>query len=490
MVRQRSPMNCATAQRLIDRGIAPGSATYIRAELGFHLASCPACRAYQQTAQSSLLATLLASPSAAPPSQAASRVTQPPSINRRNPWRAIATGVAIGIGLLLLLVLIPAVSALLRIRQNVQAYIIPTVVVAPTPAALAPVAAFVPSATPQQPTVTPQPTAPGLAANIRPSALPATVVPTARTLPTQTITPVPLDAILAVGRAMSVTPLPTQVGNRANSLPANAQGARTILLMGVDRRPGETGGTRSDTIIIARLEPEKQRIALLSLPRDLIVPIPVFGYARINAANAYGEQNPQLGGGSELTRQTVSNLLGIPIDNVIQVDFQGFTGAIDAIGGIDIDVPTEIYDPEYPTMDYGYTIAHFLPGMQHMDGERALMYARTRHADSDIMRMRRQQSVLLSVLQRVRSQNSLQQLTTIADVTAALRGYIRTDIPEDQMVSLAWSFRSMAPAQVERYALDETMFQIGVIPGDYYAIVAIPGAIDQLSYELIHGPSR
>lgn len=483
-------MNCDISQRLIDRGVAPGTASPMRANLGFHLAGCANCRAYQQHAQANLLAALLEAPSVRPavPSTVPSLV--PPMTAPRRRWRSLVAGLGIGMLLLILFALVPTVGALLRIRQNVQAYIISTAVPIPlTAAALAPVAAIVPSATPRLPTASPQPAVTGATTIAQPSAVAATLVPTPRNLPTQTITPVPLDAILAVGRASNATPAPTRVGG-ASVAPAAARGARTILLMGIDRRPGEAGGTRSDTIMIARLDPANQRIALLSLPRDLIVPIPGFGYARINAANAYGEQNPQLGGGIELTRQTVSNLLGTPIDNVVQVDFQGFIGAVDALDGVDLDVPTEIYDPEYPTMDYGYTIAHFLPGLQHMDGERALMYARTRHADSDIYRTRRQQAVLVSVLQRVRAQNTLQQLSSIADVTTALRGYIHTDLPEDQMINLAWTFRSLAPERVERYTLDENSFQIGVIPGDYYAIVAVPGAIDQLSAELINGPVR
>jgi anionic cell wall polymer biosynthesis LytR-Cps2A-Psr (LCP) family protein len=77
------------------------------------------------------------------------------------------------------------------------------------------------------------------------------------------------------------------------------------------------------------------------------------------------------GGGIALTRRTVSEFLSVPIDYTVIVDFTGFISAIDAIGGVTIDVPVELYDPLYPTMDYRYTVAHFLPGVQHMDGARA-----------------------------------------------------------------------------------------------------------------------
>ncbi|MBC8163103.1 MAG: LCP family protein, partial [Roseiflexaceae bacterium] len=308
---------------------------------------------------------------------------------------------------------------------------------------------------------------------------------TTRAVPTQTITPVPLDTILAITRADVAIPAARSSGAVLSNPPGDSR-ATTVLLMGIDRRPGEGSGTRSDTIVVLRLDPQRQRVAMLSLPRDLIVPIPGVGYARINAANVYGEQ-AGIGGGLELTRQTVGDLLGLEIDHVVQVDFQGFTGAVDAIGGIDIDVPTELYDPEFPTMDYGYTVAHFTTGPQHMDGARALMYARVRHVDSDFHRMRRQQSVLVAALERIRGQNIVQQLQSIADVTGALRGFIQTDLPEQDMISLAWGFRTISPAAIERYTLDENSVQINVLPEDPYAQFAVPGAIEQLSRQLVQG---
>lgn len=263
--------------------------------------------------------------------------------------------------------------------------------------------------------------------------------------------------------------------------------AITVLMLGVDRRPDETGPSRSDAIMIARLDPESKRVALLSLPRDLIVNIPGYGQDRINAAMVYGDLNPQLGGGVELTRKTVSNLLSIPIDYVVQIDFQGFMGVIDSIGGITINVEKEIYDPAYPTMDYGYTVAHFLPGVQQMDGETALMYARTRHSDSDFERLKRQQSVLLGVQERLQQQNALERIQSAASMTSALREYVQTDLPEERMVGLAWAFHSVTPDSIERYALDGSMVTMNAIPGDPYAQILVPGAIDTLVQQLLYG---
>jgi len=309
---------------------------------------------------------------------------------------------------------------------------------------------------------------------------------TATVLPPATITPIPLQFAGRIEPSSGATPalvaLPTLPATGARA-PLAGQ-AITVLMLGVDRRPGETFPARADTVIVARIEPERRRIALLSLPRDLVVPIPGWGWSRINAASVYGELNPALGGGIALMRRTVGELFHVPIDYVVTVDFSGFVGAVDAIGGVTIDVPVELYDPEYPTMDYGYTVAHFLPGVQHMDGARALMYARTRHMDSDWERMKRQQAVILAAMGQVRAQNIPGRLESIAALTAALRGFVTTDIPETQMLGLAWAFRDFAPERVERYALDAEYVSIGA-PGDPYAQYALPGAIETLRARLM-----
>jgi LCP family protein required for cell wall assembly len=266
--------------------------------------------------------------------------------------------------------------------------------------------------------------------------------------------------------------------------------AITVLLLGVDRRPGETGPARADSITVVRVDPARGRVALLSLPRDLIVYIPGYGRARINAASVYGELYPQLGGGVDLARQTVSGLLGIPIDYVVHIDFAGFIGAIDALGGVDIDVAQELYDAAYPTMDYGYMVAHFLPGPQHMDGATALIYSRMRHMDSNYARNQRQQQVMLAALRRLREQSAFDRVQTVASLTTALRDYVQTDLPLERIVGLGWALRDLAPEAVERYALDGGMVAEGVAPGDPYATYLVPGAIESLVSQLLNGPAR
>jgi polyisoprenyl-teichoic acid--peptidoglycan teichoic acid transferase len=171
----------------------------------------------------------------------------------------------------------------------------------------------------------------------------------------------------------------------------------------------------------------------------------------------------------------------------VMIDFEGFIGAIDALGGVDVDVTKELYDEAFPTMDYGYTVAHFLPGRQHMDGATALMYSRIRHPDSDFERMRRQQAVLAGVLGRLREQDAATSLRSLEAVTAALRGFVQTDIPEDRLIGIAWALRDFAPERIEHYVLDENMVSFG-IGDDRYAEVAQPGAVEALAQQLLGSP--
>jgi LCP family protein required for cell wall assembly len=453
-------LNCRDARQLIDRGAEPGSTNSVRATLGFHLANCASCRAYRQRAHEHLLANLLFD---AAPRQREQRYTTTRLPVAPPPWRrAMVVSLAVVCTLLALVAGRVAVAAF-SIQRNVQAYIVPTPTAGAAPATSQP-ALVVPidTATPLVASSDPAP----VAAQIDDQELPA---PTARPSPTSQpvpIVPTPAGAAPLIPTLQAITPTPV--------MPI-AGSAVNILLLGIDRRPGETDPSRSDSIIIAHVDPDRHRVALLSLPRDLIVSIPGYGYSRINAAHVYGDLYPDLGGGIALARQTVGQLLGTPIDYAVQIDFEGFIGLIDSIGGIDVDIPTALYDGQYPTMDYNYMEVYFDPGLQHLDGSRALQYARIRHGDSDFERARRQQQGIVAVVHRLRDQNPLQLLDSATAVSASLRGYLWTDLPQDRMIGLAWALRDMRPEQIERYVVDENMVSFNGVSGacssadDYWA---------------------
>ncbi len=171
-----------------------------------------------------------------------------------------------------------------------------------------------------------------------------------------------------------------------------------ILVLGVDKR-ADGGDQNADVIIIAHLDLVNHRLAGVSLPRDLQVEIPGVGEDKINGSYNYGvvaSPDDPVAGVAKV-RDTIESLFGIPIDGYVLVDFSGFSDVVDAMGGITVDVPYEIVDEEYPTEDYGITTIQFDPGVQEMDGEQALIYVRTRHADSDDARRQRQLDVIRAI---------------------------------------------------------------------------------------------
>jgi polyisoprenyl-teichoic acid--peptidoglycan teichoic acid transferase len=169
---------------------------------------------------------------------------------------------------------------------------------------------------------------------------------------------------------------------------------QTIMLLGSDKRPpdatdgGAGMGGRSDTIILVRLDPDKKATALMSLPRDLRVQIPGHGTDKINAAYEKG--------GAALTLETVKLTTGLAINHVINVDFEGFRRAVDAIGCIYADI-----DRRYYNDSPGYAYIDVPAGYQKLCGVEALEYARFRHEDSDLVRGARQQDLLRAAKQQV-----------------------------------------------------------------------------------------
>ncbi len=237
---------------------------------------------------------------------------------------------------------------------------------------------------------------------------------------------------------------------------------------------------RTDAIIVVRLDPERQRATLLSLPRDLWVPIPAVGQGKLNSAYVIGEQQGQ---GAAFARDTVASLLGVTIDHTVVVDFAGFRSLVDALGGVTIDVPRELYDPQFPTDDYGYTLAHFTPGPQTMNGQQALMYSRIRHPDSDFERMQRQQLVLVAIANKLRERGTLQSVRQADQLTAALLPFVRSDVPPPMALKLLWSLRSFDVNATRRLMADTSILMPANIGGGF-ALVGSPDALRGLGTQL------
>jgi LCP family protein required for cell wall assembly len=177
-------------------------------------------------------------------------------------------------------------------------------------------------------------------------------------------------------------------------------GPTDILVLGLDSRPGEGFATRADTIVLLGINPARMQVSMLSIPRDLFIDVPGYGLQRINTVNALGEQ-AQAGSGPALLGSGIAQDLGINADRYIRLNFESFVELIDAVGGITIDVERAIVDNAYPLPDGSTTSVSFEPGTQVMDGERALIYARTRHTDDDYARADRQQQVIQALARKL-----------------------------------------------------------------------------------------
>jgi LCP family protein required for cell wall assembly len=242
-----------------------------------------------------------------------------------------------------------------------------------------------------------------------------------------------LPAMTAVpevnGSTYAVPPPPPEIekGDRIN-----------VLLLGIDRRGKKGWGYRTDTIIVVTVDPVNNTAGMLSIPRDLYLPIPGNGEDRINTANVYGTSQRYPGGGPALLKRTIEVNFGIPIDYYVIVDFQGFEKIIDTLGGISVNVPRTLHDTKYPDPKpgdpYGMKTLHFDAGWQQMNGQQALEYARSRMSTSDFDRAKRQQLILLAIREKALGLNLIPKLPALA---STMMDAAKTDMTLDEMLELA-----------------------------------------------------
>lgn len=287
--------------------------------------------------------------------------------------------------------------------------------------------------------------------------------------------------------------VPTSSSHEATptSVPLVSQGLQsddriTILMMGIDRRPGEPFISRTDTMMLVSYNPRSKMISVLSVPRDLYVVIPGRGRDRINTAFVYGAQGNNPAGGADLAMQTVEYNLGVPIDHYVMVDFSAFIRAIDAIGGIDVDVPYDIYDPDFPDMNYGYDPLYIAAGPNHFDGLTALKYARTRHQDNDFYRARRQQQVLLAARSKLLSLGPAEMLRQAPFLYRQLEDGIRTDMSLEQILTLANVMKDIPEGNIKSAVLD-TEYVVGHrTPGGASVLILVNEKAAPLLEELFY----
>ncbi len=282
----------------------------------------------------------------------------------------------------------------------------------------------------------------------------------------------PAEAALPPGAVPG--PQPPAIG--AEPLPPGPRAADrciNVLILGIDERSDQQGPWRTDTMILCSLDPVSQTVAMLSIPRDLWVPLPPgLQYShddRINTAHFWGDYYGYPGGGPALAKRTVQYNLGVPVQYYVRVDFRGFQRIIDEIGGIDVEVPRDIIDTAYPVTGDEVMTLTIKAGLQHMDGDLALKYARTRHDSSDIDRAHRQQQVIMAVRDKVMRLDI--PLTRLPAILATLGTSLKTDAPLEKLIALASGGRQVQPGAIRQAVIDGSMTTRWTAPGGAEVLV-------------------
>ena len=208
-----------------------------------------------------------------------------------------------------------------------------------------------------------------------------------------------------------------------------------MLLMGVDgsynRGAGELNdneGTRSDSIMLVRIDPQEKKVTMVSIHRDIMIQLPGYGTQKINAAHAFG--------GPELAIKTISEFAGVPISHYAEINFDAFEAMVDALGGITVDVPIEIND---------YRAGGYVPaGEQTLNGEQALILCRSRHAydaygDGDTFRAANQRMVIGAIIEKILASDPVTMVKTID----ACAEYVVTDMKVTDIASLGMAMVGM-----------------------------------------------
>lgn len=248
------------------------------------------------------------------------------------------------------------------------------------------------------------------------------------------------------------------------------QGRVNVMVLGIDKT-----AKLSDTIMIVSIDTRtgsQPKLAMISLPRDMQVEIPEYGAAKINAAYSYGENNNYPGGGLGLSEDTLEQTLDLEIHHYAVLNFEGFKDLVDAAGGVDIDVKQAIDDPFYPKPDYsGVTKFSITEGIQHMDGELALKYARSRYTTSDFDRAARQQQIILALKDKIISPETLWHPSRIEKIQNAVAKNSKTDLSVRQLTKLYLIFRAIQPEHISRHVIDSTNY---LVPSAFGSSAYVP----------------
>lgn len=227
----------------------------------------------------------------------------------------------------------------------------------------------------------------------------------------------------------------------------------SILVVGADTSEARSqlGNPRSDTLIYATINKKNNSVKLLSIPRDTLVYVPYLDKeTKIN--HAYASR-----GGIKATIETVENLLEVPVDYYVSINFEAFIEIVDALGGITVDVPYEIY--EQNSKDEANAI-HLRKGIQELNGEEALALARTRKYDSDIERGKRQQQIIKAIADKAMS---LEAVLKYGDIIDVIGDNMKTNLKTNEILGLISNTLSKKRLDIDSLTLKGYDYQPGRI---------------------------
>ena len=289
-----------------------------------------------------------------------------------------------------------------------------------------------------------------------------------------TATPVTIPTLVAPQVATRVAPLQATAAPLPPTVPPPLSDprARNILLLGVDQRSGSGDverGYRTDTMMVVRIDPSRERLALLSIPRDLWLEFSDGGPpARINTANIRGDNQGYPGGGGGLLTDTLQSNFGLRIDNFLLINFDAFLDTVDLLApdGVEICIDERIDDHKFPDNGRGTMTVTFLAGCHPYDAERLLQFARTRATPgADFDRARRQQQVLGALLRHLVSLEGIGHLLASAPLLwQELANSFRTDLSIDEILQFALLLRSIPPDSLRTEVIDNRVVRFGTTP--------------------------
>lgn len=244
-------------------------------------------------------------------------------------------------------------------------------------------------------------------------------------------------------------------GIGSDNLLGENEGQTNILLLGMRGVNMPGGGLLADSIMVVMIRPQENKVALLSIPRDLYVKHPDSStQGKINSVHALYEEKGE-GMGMEAMKKVVSEITGLPIHYAVRIDFTGFKELVDAVGGIDIYLDQPFLEPEQFEGENALNFS--LPaGKNHIDGQKALFFVRARYASSDFDRAKRQQQILIALKDKLLSLGTLADFGKVNNIMNVLGNDVRTDMDVSEMKKFFELASKMQNSQISQKVLDNS----------------------------------